>query len=249
MRRIIEFFRRRPEVDPTGAEEPWVPEWDETETKLTRSKLEWARKGQFMGDGPRERSTDRLPPGQHLTEGWPILDIGIKPEIDIASWSLEIAGTVANPCTIKWDAFRALPQVEAVNDIHCVTSWSRYDNRWEGVRTRDIVDLASPLDGTRSVMLHGYDGYTTNLLLEDFADKGALVVHSWNGEPLTQDHGGPARLVVPHLYFWKSAKWLRRIEFLEDPEPQGFWEVGGYHDRGDPWLEQRYRWSPGAGKR
>jgi DMSO/TMAO reductase YedYZ molybdopterin-dependent catalytic subunit len=120
-----------------------------------------------------------------------------------------------------------------------VTTWSRYDNQWEGLATRDLLTTCQPRDEARHVVLHSHDGYTTNLALEDFAAEDALLVHSWSGLPLEQEHGGPVRLVVPHLYFWKSAKWLQSIEFREQDAP-GYWEVRGYHNRGDPWAEQRY---------
>jgi DMSO/TMAO reductase YedYZ molybdopterin-dependent catalytic subunit len=120
-----------------------------------------------------------------------------------------------------------------------VTTWSRYDNRWAGVATRDLLKVARPTDEAGAVLLHCHDGYTTNLLLDDFAAAEAMLVHRWNGEPLSRSHGGPVRLVVPHLYFWKSAKWIQRIEFIGRDRP-GFWEANGYHMRGDPWLEQRY---------
>ena len=126
-----------------------------------------------------------------------------------------------------------------MSDIHCVTTWSRYDNAWDGVLTRDLLQAAHPKPDARFVVLQSYDGYTTNLSLEDFAAQDALLAHSWQGAPLTQVHGGPLRLVLPRLYFWKSAKWLQRIEFRTEDRP-GFWEVRGYHNRGDPWEEQRY---------
>ena len=126
-----------------------------------------------------------------------------------------------------------------MSDIHCVTTWSRYDNQWEGLATRDLLDACRPREEARFVVLHCHDGYTTNLALEDFAAEDAILVHSWSGAPLEQEHGGPVRLVVPHLYFWKSAKWLQSIEFRAEDAP-GYWEVRGYHNRGDPWQEQRY---------
>jgi DMSO/TMAO reductase YedYZ molybdopterin-dependent catalytic subunit len=149
------------------------------------------------------------------------------------------APDVENP--IFWDfaQFSAQPQGKFLSDIHCVTTWSRYDNQWEGLATRDLLDACRPRDEARFVVLHSHDGYTTNLALEDFAAEDALLAHSWSGQPLEQEHGGPVRLVLPHLYFWKSAKWLQSIEFLEQDAP-GYWEVRGYHNRGDPWAEQRY---------
>jgi DMSO/TMAO reductase YedYZ molybdopterin-dependent catalytic subunit len=142
---------------------------------------------------------------------------------------------------IFWDfaQFTAQPQTQFVSDIHCVTTWSRYDNQWEGLATHDLLMACRPRDEARYVVLHSHDGYTTNLALEDFAAEDALLAHSWSGAPLEPEHGGPVRLVVPHLYFWKSAKWLQSIEFRSDDAP-GYWEVRGYHNRGDPWQEQRY---------
>jgi DMSO/TMAO reductase YedYZ molybdopterin-dependent catalytic subunit len=180
-----------------------------------------------------------LPPGQHLTRDWPTLDLGLTPQISRERWRLDVYGAVENP--IFWDfaQFSAQPQTQFTSDIHCVTTWSRYDNQWEGLATRDLLMACQPRDEARYVVLHSHDGYTTNLALEDFAAEDALLAHSWSGAPLEQEHGGPVRLVVPHLYFWKSAKWLQSIEFLEQDAP-GYWEVRGYHNCGDPWTEQRY---------
>jgi DMSO/TMAO reductase YedYZ molybdopterin-dependent catalytic subunit len=133
----------------------------------------------------------------------------------------------------------ALPQSEILCDMHCVTQWSRYDNRFSGVKTRDLLALVKPKPDARFVSMTSYDGYTTNLTLEDFAAEGVVVAHAWEGQPLTRQHGGPVRLILPQLYLWKSPKWLTRIEFLAADRP-GFWEVRGYHNRGDPWLEERY---------
>lgn len=212
-------------------------------SKSVSSKLRKARRAPASLPAPRtDRSTERLPPGQVLTENWPILDIGIRPEIDRADWSLELTGAVEHPLSIDWEAFVTMPADEWLADIHCVTGWSRFDDRWSGVPASVLVEAARPSPRARAVMLHGADGYTTNLPIADFLHPGAMVVHSWNGEPLGSEHGGPVRLIVPHLYLWKSAKWLTRIAFLEEDEP-GFWEKGGYHRRGDPWLEQRFRWN------
>ena len=209
------------------------------ESKLTRSKRRWAEEGRFLTGRTARPETERLPPGQHLVRDWPVLDLGTQPDVPTAKWQLAIAGLVAHPVKLDWPALQALPQVSRTNDIHCVTSWSRYDNDWEGVRTRDLLDLVEPRDEAVAVMLHGYDGYTTNVPLADFAAEDTLIAHRWAGAPLTKSHGGPARLVIPHLYFWKSAKWIAAIEFLGADKP-GFWEASGYHIRGDPWAEERY---------
>ena len=208
------------------------------DSKLTTTKQRWAEQHRFLtGATPAERQ--RLPPGQHLVRDWPVLDLGVQPPIDPARWTLRVFGAVAEALTWDWDAFLAQDQQEDVSDIHCVTTWSRYDNRWQGVPTAALLRAVRPTPEATAVVLHSHDGYTTNLTLEDFAAPGAMLVHSWEGKPLTTEHGAPVRLVVPHLYFWKSAKWLQRIEITTATKP-GFWEVRGYHERGDPWAEQRY---------
>ncbi|OBZ93154.1 molybdopterin-binding protein [Pararhizobium polonicum] len=213
---------------------------DETpETKLTLSKRRWAEEGKFLTGRITRAETDRLPPGQHLVKNWPVLDLGQQPLISLAEWTLQIVGAVENPVKLDWNAFHQLPQSGKLSDIHCVTTWSRYDNRWQGVSTHDLLDLVMPRPQASFVMLTSYDGYTTNLPLTDFASEDGILATAWEGEPLTRDHGGPMRLVIPHLYFWKSAKWLRRIEFLVGDQA-GFWERNGYHMLGDPWREQRY---------
>lgn len=210
------------------------------ESKLVRAKRKFIQEERFMKHGRPERSTDRLPPGQTLTEGFPVLDLGIRPEIPVETWQLRLDGDVAAPQVIDWRQLSALPQASMTVDIHCVTAWSRFENQWDGVRISTILDLCRPLPSVKAVMIEGYDGYTTNLQFSDFADAKAMIATAWQGKPLTIEHGAPARFVLPHLYFWKSAKWIKRITFLKE-EQRGFWEVGGYHVRGDPWLQQRYR--------
>jgi len=208
-------------------------------SKLTRSKQRWAEEAKFLTGSVARPDEARLPPGQHLVKNWPVLDLDRQPDVSQERWRLRVSGMVERPVTLDWAAFLALPQRTIRSDIHCVTAWSRYDNDWTGVATRDLLDLVEPRAEAAFVMLHGYDGYTTNLPLADFAAQDALIAHSWQGKPLTREHGGPARLVVPHLYFWKSAKWIKAIEVLGADRP-GFWEVNGYHMRGDPWSEERY---------
>lgn len=221
--------------DPASADS--APET--AETKLTRTKQRWAKEGRFLTGRISRPEAERLPPGQHLVKDWPVLDLGTQPFVSPMSWRLDVDGLVEHPLSWDWAAFRAQPQTHEVSDIHCVTTWSRYDNGWDGVSTRDLLAMVEPMPQARFVLLYSYDGYTTNLPLEDFAAPDAILAHSWQGEALTREHGGPMRLVVPHLYFWKSAKWLKRIEFLP-ADTLGFWEERGYHERGDPWLEQRY---------
>lgn len=208
-------------------------------SKLTRSKQRWAGEAKFLTGQTSRPEETRLPPGQHLVRNWPVLDLGRQPDVSPDRWRLKIGGMARRPVTLDWAAFMALPQRTITSDIHCVTTWSRYDNDWTGVATRDLLDMVEPRDEAAFVMLHGYDGYTTNVPLADFAAADALLAHSWQGEPLTREHGGPVRAVVPHLYFWKSAKWIRAIDLLGADKP-GFWEDNGYHMRGDPWAEERY---------
>ncbi len=209
------------------------------DSKLTRTKRKWAAEGKFLTGRDARPDADRLPPGQHLVRDWPVLDLGLTPNVTERSFRLDVTGAVEHPVSWNWAEFRAQPQSSFVSDIHCVTTWSRYDNHWEGLSTLDLLDLVRPKASAGFVELHSSDGYTTNLALADFASPDALIATGWEGDPITREHGGPARLVVPHLYFWKSAKWINRIHFRETDRP-GFWEVRGYHNRGDPWKEERY---------
>jgi DMSO/TMAO reductase YedYZ molybdopterin-dependent catalytic subunit len=210
-----------------------------SDSKLTRTKEKWAREGRFLTGKVTRPEDQRLPPGQHLTKDWPVLDLGVMPPVSRERWRLDVHGAIENPVFWTFAEFTAQKQSQFTSDIHCVTTWSRYDNEWQGLATRELLAACQPREDARFVVLHCSDGYTTNLALEDFAAEDALLAHSWSGQPLTDEHGGPVRLVVPHLYFWKSAKWLQAIEFVTDDAP-GFWEVRGYHNRGDPWAEQRY---------
>jgi DMSO/TMAO reductase YedYZ molybdopterin-dependent catalytic subunit len=209
------------------------------DSKLTRTKQIWAQAGKFLTGRVARPESDRLPPGQHLVKDWPVLDLGLQPRIEPQHWRLDVSGAVENP--VVWDFADVMAQRRSAEtcDIHCVTSWSRYDNRFEGVSTRTLADTVHPKPEASHVVLHSADGYATNLSLEDFLGEDVLIAYAWQGSPLTREHGGPVRLVVPRLYFWKSAKWLKRIEFTTTEQP-GFWEVRGYHNRGDPWREERY---------
>jgi DMSO/TMAO reductase YedYZ molybdopterin-dependent catalytic subunit len=209
------------------------------ESKLTASKRKWAEQGKFLTGRPTRPESDRLPPGQHLVKNWPVLDLGQQPLVRTDTWRLDLTGAVENSLSLDWQAFDALPKSKKRSDMHCVTTWSRYDNSWEGVATHDLLDQVMPKPDAAFVMLTSYDGYTTNLPLADFASEEAILATHWEGEPLTRNHGGPVRLIVPHLYLWKSAKWINRIEFLT-VDQAGFWERNGYHMRGDPWAEERY---------
>ncbi len=192
---------------------------------------------------PDTRREDRVPPGQSRTRKWPVLDASGPPRLDPARWRLRLGGLVARPVEWSREEFEQLPRVRVFSDFHCVTRWSRLGNLWEGVSTRELFSRAGgPLPNARFALVSGYDeGWTTNLPLEALLAEDALVALLHDGKPLTAEHGGPARLVVPQLYAWKSAKWLKGIELLDHDEA-GFWERNGYHMRGDPWREERFGW-------
>lgn len=208
--------------------------------KLVESKERWARDGRLLTGRTARPEEERLPPGQRRVENWPVLDLGVQPMVSPEEWRLVVDGLVEHPVAWDWAAFRALPAFRDVSDIHCVTAWSRFGNAWEGVSARDILTAVQPKPEAQFVVFHSYDDYMTNLPLADFAEPDVLLAHSWEGHPLPREHGGPVRAIVPKLYFWKSAKWIRRIEFIAQ-DRSGFWEERGYHDRGDPWREERYR--------
>ena len=192
---------------------------------------------------PDTRRSQRVPPGQSRTRKWPVLDASGPPAIDLAQWRFRISGLVGEVTQWNWQDFTALPRVNVFGDFHCVTRWSLLGNLWQGVSTRELIRRAG---GARPeahyVIVHGYDqGWTTNLPLEHFLAEDALVAILHNGESISKEHGGPARLIVPRLYAWKSAKWVAGVELIEKDRP-GFWEANGYHMRGDPWAEERYGW-------
>jgi DMSO/TMAO reductase YedYZ molybdopterin-dependent catalytic subunit len=185
------------------------------------------------------RRPDRLPPGQRLTGKWPVLHYGRVPSIDVKKWTFTISGLVEKERVLGYEESLALPHIEVFSDIHCVTTWSRYDNLWEGVSTGTIKEIIKISPEAKHVLVRSEGGFTTNLPLEDFFQSDALFALKHDGQPLSPEHGGPVRLVVPRLYFWKSAKWVTGIEFMAQDRP-GFWERAGYHNHGDPWREERY---------
>ncbi|MEO8099886.1 MAG: sulfite oxidase-like oxidoreductase [Acidobacteriota bacterium] len=186
---------------------------------------------------------NRIPPHQSRTLKWPILDASGAPDIDLAGWTFRVQGLVQRPMTWNWSEFQALPRVKVFADFHCVTRWSRLGNLWEGVSIKEIIERVGGIQsGTGFVSIFGHDnGWTTNLPLEHLLADDVLVALTHDGEPLSPEHGGPARVIVPQLYAWKSAKWAAGLEFLAT-DKAGYWEEGGYHMRGDPWLEERYRY-------
>ena len=188
-----------------------------------------------------ERGLDpsRLPPGQYLTEKWPVLHAGDVPQTDLATWDFTVLGEVEEPLRLSWDEFTALPRTESMQDIHCVTRWSRFDAQFAGVHWRELAKLVRPKPSARFVVAHAEQGFTSNVPLEYLEDDDALLATHADGEPLTPEHGWPLRLVIPRKYFWKSAKWLRGIELRATDQP-GFWERYGYHNDADYWQEERY---------
>jgi DMSO/TMAO reductase YedYZ molybdopterin-dependent catalytic subunit len=186
-----------------------------------------------------DAQSGRLPPGQYLVTNFPVLSYGPTPRFNPKKWDFRVIGLVENPLRFNWDEFRQLPMSSQVSDFHCVTTWSRYDNRWEGVKVNALMRLVELKPQARHVFVHCDGGYTTNLLLDEFLSDDVMLAYRHDGEDLHPDHGWPLRLVVPKLYGWKSAKWVRAIEFCPR-ERRGFWEVRGYHNHGDPWAEERY---------
>lgn len=182
---------------------------------------------------------DRLPPGQYATRKWPVLHVGAIPPFDPKVWDFQIFGLVEKPVRLTYQEFMDLPKVKMKADMHCVTTWSTFDNEWEGVSTRELTRLATLNPEARFVVIHAEYGYTTNLPLEVFLDVDCLFAYAQNGRPLAPEHGYPLRLVVPKRYAWKSAKWVRGVEFLAQDRP-GFWELRGYNNNADPWQEERY---------
>jgi len=198
----------------------------------------------FEGNERRERERlmrqeGRLPPGQSLTLKWPVLQYGSVPRFDPKTWDFQVYGLVESALRFTWGEFNALPKVQRTSDFHCVTRWSRFDNRWDGVAVQELLRRAHPQANAGYVLVHAEQGYTANVPLADLDREEVLLATHHDGEPLAPDHGYPLRLIVPHLYSWKSVKWVRSLEFLDHDEP-GFWEKNGYHMYGDPWKEQRY---------
>ncbi len=193
-----------------------------------------------LGTGPNNRhGMPVLPVGQTETKKWPVLDLGITPEVSRETWRLSVDGACESPFEIGFDELRSIGEIEDVSDFHCVTTWSRFDLRWKGVRVADVIALAKPLESAAAIMCHAYDGYSTNVLLEEALKPDVLLGYEVDGEPLPREHGGPVRMITPELYAWKGAKWIKRIELLTEDRP-GFWELRGYSMTAYPWRDDRY---------
>lgn len=211
-----------------------------SKSRYIEAKQRWAEKQVAKGVRPlTTRSQDRLPPGQKLTDGFPVLDLGVQPEIATADWALTLDGLVEKPLQLNWADFNALPQVDDVSDFHCVTTWSKYDCRWSGVAFTTLYERVQPKPEAQFVYFTSYDGYSTNVPLEACLDDDVLIATHFNGEPLPREHGGLARVIIPKLYAWKGAKFVRGITFMAE-DKLGFWEVRGYSNTADPWKEERY---------
>lgn len=206
--------------------------------KYIAAKERWAAKQ--AGRAQRVvRSADRLPPGQRKVANFPVLDMGIQPEVAPVDWRLKIHGLVENPVTLDWEQFMALEQFADTSDFHCVTTWSQYDMEWRGVSFFTLTELVKPKEEVTHVFYKGYDGYSTNPTFDAVMDDDTLIAHTWNGAPVPVEHGGPARVIIPKLYAWKGAKWVSEIIFL-DRDILGFWEVRGYSNTADPWTDDRF---------
>ena len=210
----------------------------EPKSSIIERKERWARKVSGKAR-PDTRSENRLPPGQHLTPGFPVLDLGIRPDIPLDQWRLEVTGLVENPRTFTWEEFNAIPPFEDVSDFHCVTTWSKFDVKWRGIAFFSLAEIVKPKPEAKFVLFTSYDGYTTNVSIDAVMDDDVLIATHYDGQLLTREHGGPARVIIPKLYAWKGAKFIRAIEFSAE-DKLGFWEVRGYSNTADPWTEDRF---------
>ena len=203
------------------------------------AKERWARRQSGAARPAPRPTSERIPQGQRQVHNFPVLDLGVKPAIPRETWELRIGGEVENPVVLKWADFMALPQIQDTSDFHCVTTWSQLDMTWDGVLFLTLAELVRPKPTATHVFFKGYDGYSTNNPIEVCLDDDVLVAHSWNGQPLAVEHGGPARVILPKRYAWKGSKWVREITFL-DHDILGFWENRGYSNTADPWTEDRF---------
>lgn len=220
---------------------PMSQDFSKTQTGAPRSAIEVETLEPSAIISPDTRRDDRIPPNQRRTMKWPVLHYSHVPTISTETWTLEVMGLVNHRLHFSWEQFQTLPRVKVYSDFHCVTRWSRLDNIWEGVSVHELLRQSGIQEEAKFAIIHGYDnGWTTNMPLADFLGEDVLVADLHDGEPLSADHGGPARLVVPRLYAWKSAKWIKAIELTANNQP-GLWERGGYHDQGNPWTESRFR--------
>jgi len=208
-------------------------------TIQAKQKLAQHRRGISGREVDEDYQDDRLPPGQHIVNTWPVLDLGYKPDIRLEDWRVEVDGLVQTPVTWNWEDFQAQPQGAFVSNFHCVTSWSQFEMPWLGVSFHHLLSIVAPQPEAKFVLFEGYDDYTTNLPLSVCDDDDVFLVHSWNGKSLSKDHGGPVRMIIPKRYAWKGAKWLKKITFTS-ADQKGFWEIRGYSNTALPWENDRY---------
>ncbi|MCZ6799264.1 MAG: sulfite oxidase-like oxidoreductase [Nitrospirae bacterium] len=210
--------------------------------RLIKTKTNWAQHRRSISCrevDDFDTGDERLPPGQHMVNNWPVLDTGYKPVIQLEEWTLTIDGLVEHPLTLSWQEFQDQPQTPSTSDFHCVTSWSQFDNEWEGWSFQHLLQLVQPTPSAKFILFSAYDDYTTNLPLHVCDDEDVFLVTQWRGKPLSRDHGGPVRMIIPKRYAWKGAKWVKQITFLEKDQ-KGFWEVRGYSNTALPWENDRY---------
>ncbi len=210
-------------------------------TNLDQESIESILRDENIIISPDTKREVRIPPGQHEDKSWPVLHAGSVPKTDFPNWNFKIWGLVEEEKELSFKEFMSLPKVKVFSDIHCVTTWSKLNNLWDGISTSTIKEVVNILPEAKYVLVHAHKNFTTNLTLEDFFADDVVLATMHNGKNLTSKHGGPVRLVVPRLYFWKSAKWVTGLEFLSE-DKRGFWESNGYHNHGDPWKEERYSW-------
>jgi len=219
---------------------------DEKEDRIVAARMKLRERylkkpaAQPLGSGdPNRHGMPKLPPGQTLSKTWPVLDLGRQPHVELSKWELIVDGAVEEPRRFSWKEFLELPQIKDTSDFHCVTTWSKMDVQWEGVQLATVIALARPKPEATHVMTYAYDGYTTNLPLEEAVKDDVLLAHTAGGKPLPVEHGGPVRIITPQLYAWKGAKWIHRIEVLTR-DRLGYWELRGYSNTADPWQDDRY---------
>ncbi len=209
--------------------------------RMIKTKENWAkfRRGGEEREVFEDSQDPRLPPGQHVVHNWPVLDIGCKPNLPLEDWRLSVEGFVTSPIVWTWDQYLAEATCTSVSDFHCVTTWSTFDNEWEGVSFKRLIEVVKPLSLATFVLFTAHDDYTTNLPLEACVDDDVLLAYKWNGKPLTKEHGAPVRMIIPKRYGWKGAKWVKAITF-SDKDQKGFWEIRGYSNSALPWTNDRY---------
>lgn len=216
-----------------------MPELNDAYIKAKQLVAKLGKKKPNEFEESNQKQINRLPPGQRITNGFPVLDLGYQPIFFEKKYRFEVTGLVENPISLTWEEFKKLPKIELTSDFHCVTRWSKFDVEWGGVLMKDLLALVKPKPEAQFVIQHGLDGYTTNTPIEALEAENVILAYELEGEPLPREHGGPLRMIIPQLYAWKGSKFLTKLEFIEEDE-LGFWETRGYSNTADPWKEERY---------